>query len=526
MINLTRHLFLVLLLSACIAQKPSVPVSVLTKQMPKVPVPDAIAAEVPSGYQVEVFMTDLVWPTSVDFDENGNVYVSEAGYAYGDPFAPAQILRISPDGEISRLADGFNGPITDILWYQDRLYVSHKGKISTVEPEGNKQDLVTGLPSYGDHFNNQMTVGPDGKIYFGQGTATNAGVVGLDNAYPYIWLMLWPDVHDIPAQDIKLRRQSFLTPHPNNVLSRQGRLTSLASNLSYAVSSVFNRNKDKSMLVRTGGFQPFGEHKRRIKGQTKASGTILRMNPDGSGLEVYAWGLRNPFGVMWSPDGELYASDNGYDERGSRPVANAKDNIYKISEGAWYGFPDYSSGIPITDRQFRSERGQKPKFLMAEHPPVEMPWLTRPENAAATKFDFSISDSFGYIGHIFLAEFGSATPITGDPNPTPGYTVIRIDPDTKETQPFLSNSALGPEGMEHVITKGPRHPVEAKFSPDGRSLYVVDIGVIYGDVAAAGPFPLPVPGSGVIWRITRTGEDAEGPPSNLSAMPPRLDIEK
>lgn len=32
--------------------------------------------------------------------------------------------------------------------------------------------------------------------------------------------------------------------------------------------------------------------------EKKASGTILRMNPDGSGLEVYAWGLRNPFGVM------------------------------------------------------------------------------------------------------------------------------------------------------------------------------------------------------------------------------------
>lgn len=521
-----KHLYCliaaVLFLAACTVQKPSVPVSILTKEMPKVPVPDAVAAQVPAGYKAEVFMKDLNWPTSVDFDESGNVYVAEAGYVYGDPFAPARVFRIAPGGQVSLFADGFIGPITDILWHQGLLYVSHRGKISTAGTDGTVQDLVTGLPSYGDHFNNQMTVGPDGKIYFGQGVATNAGVVGLDNAYPYIWLLLWPDVHDVPAQDIKLRRESFLTPQPNNVLARQGNLLSLGSNVTYAVTSIFNRNKNTSLLVRTRGFQPFGEHKRTAEGQVKASGTILRMNTDGSGLEVYAWGLRNPFGVMWGPDGQLYVSDNGYDERGSRPIANAKDNLYQIRQGGWYGYPDYSSGIPVTDSQFRSKRGPKPKFLMAEHPPVEKPWLTRPENAASTKFDFSSSDAFGYKGHMFLAEFGSATPITGEPHPGTGYVVVRIDPATKEAQPFLSNGSPGPKGLEHVTTAGPRHPVEASFSPDGQTLYVVDIGVIYGDVAAAGPFPLPVPGTGVIWRISKVGAANPGPPANLSAMPPRV----
>jgi glucose/arabinose dehydrogenase len=510
----------VLVVAGCTLQKPSVPVGIYSKELPNIPAPDATAAGVPAGYKAEVFMKDLIWPTSVDFDENGNVYVAEAGYAYGDPFAPAHILQISASGQISLFAEHFNGPITDILWHNGRLYVSHKGKISSVERDGRITDLVTGLPSYGDHFNNQMAVGPDGKIYFGQGVATNSGVVGLDNVYPFVWLLLWPDVHDVPAKDIRLRRKVFLTPQPNNVLARQGKLLSLGSNLSYAVTSVFNRNKDKSLLVRTGAFQPFGKHSKTIKGQVKASGTVLRMNADGSGLEVYAWGLRNPFGVMWSPDGELYVSDNGYDERGSRPIANALDNIYKIRQDGWYGFPDYSSGIPVTDKRFRSKRGPRPKFLMAKHPPVEQPWLTRPENAAATKFDFSTSATFGYQGHMFLAEFGAATPITGAPNTT-GYMVVRIDPATKEAAPFLSNRSPGPAGLEHVSTPGPRHPVEARFSPDGEVLYVVDIGVIHGDVGAAGPFPLPVPGTGVIWRITKEGSTAVGPPANLSAMPPR-----
>jgi len=517
-----KQTFIFLLLLTCISctiQKPSVPVGIFPKEQPKVPPPDASAASVPAGYKVEVFMKDLIWPTSIEFDDAGNAYVAEAGYAYGDPFAPAQILRITPAGEITRYAEQLNGPITDILWHGGRLYVSHKGKISAVGADGRVVDLVTGLPSYGDHFNNQMTVGPDGKIYFGQGVATNSGVVGMDNVYPFVWLMLWPDVHDVPAKDIRLRGTSYLTPQPNNVLARTGRLVRLMKNVNYAVTSTLNRNKNKSMLVRTRAFQPFGEKSRNVKGQVKASGTILRMNTDGSGLEVYAWGLRNPFGVMWGPDGQLYATDNGYDERGSRPIANALDNIWQIRQGAWYGFPDYSSGIPVTDPQFRSKRGPKPKFLMAEHPPVEKPWLTRPLNAAVTKLDFSTNANFGFRGHMFVAEVGSATPITGDPNLT-GYSVIRIDPASKEAVPFLRNRAPGMAGAEYASTVGPRRPVEVKFSPDGNSMYVVDIGVISGGVAAAGPFPQPVPGTGVIWRITKDGTTPAGPPANLSYMPP------
>jgi glucose/arabinose dehydrogenase len=510
----------VLVITACTLTKPSVPTGIYSKEQPKVPPADAAFAQVPAGYKVEVFMKDLIWPTSIDFDGAGNAYVAEGGYVYGDPFAPARILKISANGQVTTFADQLNGPVTDILWYKNRLYVSHRGKISAINKDGAITDLVTGLPSYGDHFNNQLTVGPDDMIYFGQGTATNSGVVGLDNVYPYVWLLLWPDVHDIPAKDIRLTRESFLTPQANNVLARQGKLLSFWKDVPYAVTSVFNRNKNKSMLVRTRAFQPFGEKSRSAKGAVKASGTILRMNPDGTGLEVYAWGLRNPFGVMWGPDGQLYATDNAYDERGSRPIANAKDNIWQVKQNAWYGFPDFSSGIPVTDPQFRPKRGPKPRFLMKDHPPVEQPWLTRPENAAAAKFDFSTSNSFGYKGQMFLAEFGSGTPATGDPNPV-HYMVVKIDPATKQATTFLGNQSAM-EQQETGSTPGPRRPVEAKFSADGEALYIVDIGVIGFDIGGAGPFPVPVPGTGVIWRITKQGSNASGPPANLSPMPPKV----
>lgn len=509
------------ILLGCATPRPTLPVGIYPKVQPKIPAPDASAAIVPDGYKVEVFMKDLIWPTSIEFDESGNIYVAQSGFVYGDLVAPTPIFKISPDGKIVRFAEGFSGPVTDILWHNSLLYVSHKGKISTVSQDGVIKDIITGLPSYGDHQNNGMSFGPDGKLYFGQGTATNSGIVGLDNVYPYVWLMLYPEEHDIPAKDIRVTNESFLTPHANNVLARQGKLLSFGSNLTYAVTSLFNRNKNKSLLVRTRAFNAFGEKSKDIKGQVKSSGTILRANGDGSGLEVYAWGLRNPYGVEWGPDNQLYVTDNAYDARGSRPIANAKDNIFQIKQDGWYGFPDFSSGIPVTDPQFRSERGPKIKFLMKDHPALEMPWMTRPANSATTKFDFSTNANFGYQGNIFLAEFGSGTPATGEQNFS-GYTVIRIDPATKETQPFLSTKATEQE-LESGVTAGPRRPVEAKFSRNGDALYVVDIGVIGFDLAGAGPFPSPFPGTGVIWRITKTGTSVQMPPGNLSPEPPRAD---
>jgi hypothetical protein len=58
-------------------------------------------------------------------------------------------------------------------------------------------------------------VGPDGKLYWGQGSATNAGVVGADN-FAYEWLPKFPGFCDVPAQDItqagRLQRRRLLPP--------------------------------------------------------------------------------------------------------------------------------------------------------------------------------------------------------------------------------------------------------------------------------------------------------------------------
>src|SRR5664279_3508179 len=47
--------------------------------------------------------------------------------------------------------------------------------------------------------------------------------------------------------------------------------------------------------------------------QAKYEASILRMNPDGSDLETFATGFRNPYDLVFSPKGDLFTSDNSPD---------------------------------------------------------------------------------------------------------------------------------------------------------------------------------------------------------------------
>lgn len=60
------------------------PQGIFPRDWPTVPPPDAAAAELPPGYRVEIVVKDLIYPSSVEFDDLGNMYVAEAGHACGD----------------------------------------------------------------------------------------------------------------------------------------------------------------------------------------------------------------------------------------------------------------------------------------------------------------------------------------------------------------------------------------------------------------------------------------------------------
>jgi len=478
---------------------PPRPVKAAPIEDPKIPLPDPLAADVPPGYRVEVVASGLTFPSSIEFDDSGTLYIAEAGYVCGDIAAPARVMRVEKDGRIEVVADQLNGPITDLLWHGGQLYISHRGKISVLV--GNEvQDIVTGLPSQGDCQNNQISAGPDGKLYVGQGTASNSGVVGVDN-YVFGWLGKHPNVHDLSPFALELRETQFESLNPLKL----------------------STDKEKLNAV-TGPFQPFGQSGATIiRGTVKANGTILRFNPDGSGLEVYAWGLRNPFGVAWGLDGILYVTEDGYDDRGSRPIANAPDVVWQITQDAWYGFPDFAGGVPVTDPQFKPAKGPVPEFLLKQHPRrVEKPLAKLPPHSGVGKMDFSRSSQFGFEGQMFVAEVGDMKPITGKGNGHAGYQVVRIDLTTGETTPFFRTRAamLGAPPMEYVSTSGPKRPVDVRFSRESDALYIADLGAVMVYQSAT-PAPRPFAGSGVIWRISRETIQP-GFPIGISFVPGRV----
>lgn len=424
--------------------------------------PDDIA--VPSNYKVDVFREGLTTPISLAFTDTGEMVLADAGMTDGN----GKVLKYTPGG-FEVIADGFSPPLTGIACHHGEIYVSHRGSITIVKPDGKKQDVLTGLPSWGDHHNNQVAFGPDGKMYFGQGTATNSGVVGEDNR----WVEKYPFFHDHPGSPIRLAGQNFVS---NNVFTPAA--------------------PEKAA---TGAFSPFGVSTRpgeKIKRMIGTAGSILKANPNGTQLELVASGVRNPFRIKFDRKHHLYASSHGMDERGSRPVANSPDEFHRIQPGAWYGWPDYTGGQPISLPQFKPIGKPQPTFLLAQHPMhPPRPVANLAPHSAIMGFDFNYDPDFAPIGEVFIAEFGSEAPEpSGDKLAVDvGHRLSRINVKTGQVKNFAINrsgyaaSKTGGGGFER--------PIDVVFGPSG-GMYVVDMGISYG----FGNFR---PGDGVIWLITK-----------------------
>ncbi len=419
----------------------------------------------PAGYRIEVFANGLNAPSCMLFTENGEILFAESGFISGN----ARVLRLR-DNRYEIAADGFRAPITGLNYRNGDIYVSHKGFITVIKPNGEKLNILTGLPSNGDFGNCNVEFGLDGKIYFGQGTATNSGVVGEDNA----WVYDHPFIHDNPGSYIMLNGQNYET---NNILALQ------------------------EERVYTGAFSPFGEMNMQYeirKGVVKASGSILRANLDGSNLELVAWGLRYPSHIRFDNQNRLFVANQSFEDRGSRPIANAPDEFLLVVPGLWYGWPDYTGGEPVTSSRFKPEGGKQPEFLLTNHPNVPpRPYATFPPYANIVGFDFNYNN-FGSYGDVYIAEFGSAG-IRVDGEVTPyagfGHRISKIDMSSGGVTTFAINKS----GFPSSITRegGFGRPVDVNFGPDG-ALYVLDLGT-----NAINNPNLYYPNTGVIWRIYR-----------------------
>lgn len=193
-------------------------------------------------------------------------------------------------------------------------------------------------------------------------------------------------------------------------------------------------------------------------------GVILRMNPDGSGREVYASGIRNSVGFDWHPESrELWFTDNGRDMLGDDVPPCELNRAPRA--GLDFGFP-YCHGGTIADPEFGSIGA-----CSAAVAPVQ----NLEPHAAPLAVRFYTGKMFPaeYRGQVLIAEHGSWNR-SKEAGKT-GYRISLVRLKGNEAvsyEPFIEGWLDGDEVLGR--------PVDLLIAPDG-SLLVSDDkrGVIY-----------------------------------------------
>jgi len=191
---------------------------------------------------------------------------------------------------------------------------------------------------------------------------------------------------------------------------------------------------------------------------------IRRYNPDGSGMEVVARGVRNSVGFDFHPrTKELWFTDNGRDWLGDDGPEDELNRVSKVGE--FFGFP-YCHAMGIADPDVKKSNPCAG---------VTMPVTLLGPHAAALGMRF-------YTGTMFPAEYRDAAIVArrGSWNRTKlsGYDVVRVSagPDGRgaKVEPFVTGWA------DAATNKFWGRPVDVMQMPDG-SMLIADeqVGAIY-----------------------------------------------
>ncbi|MCB2354450.1 hypothetical protein [Clostridium estertheticum] len=264
---------------------------------------------------------------SVDFtkDNEGNYYIAfKDRIEYIDKSGKAYNIFVNKKLNITSL--DYNNKI---LYYASGTNVYSYNLISKQSKE-----IIKNIPNYGDYNNSLVRINGD-YLFVTIGSATNSGVVGLDNK----WLDNYPQNYDITPKSITIRGMDFGG-------------------------------------IKTGAFVPYKT--RNIKGQiitqhVIGNSSVIIYNLKTGAQGNFAWGIRNMMGIDFNSEGKVLVTVGGMEDRGLRPVKGDSDYIYQIKKNAWYGFPDYSGGDPISSPKFRDSFNKTIQAILDNHPTINPP---------------------------------------------------------------------------------------------------------------------------------------------------------
>jgi glucose/arabinose dehydrogenase len=203
---------------------------------------------------------------------------------------------------------------------------------------------------------------------------------------------------------------------------------------------------------------------------------ILEFHPDGSGMRVYAYGIRNAVGLAMNPiTGQLWCSVNERDGLGDNLVP---DYITHVQDGGFYGWPWWYMG----GHQDPHHPGRHPELrdkVIAPDVPLQ------PHNASL-EMTFYEGRQFPaeYQSDIFASEHGS-----WNRSVRAGYEVIRVP---------LHQTGHASGEYEDFVTG---------FVVDNDHAWGRPVGVT---VASDGSLLVSDDGSNSIWRVSYVGKTSSG----------------
>lgn len=195
-------------------------------------------------------------------------------------------------------------------------------------------------------------------------------------------------------------------------------------------------------------------------GEPKERAAILRMNPDGSGREIFAAGTRNPTMIKWYPNTQtLWAAVQERDLIGDDLVP---DFLTSIKQGGFYGWP-YAYIGPNEDPR---RKGEQPELVKS----TIVPDFVLGAHVAVLDYLFYTGKQFPkeYQGGAFVALHGSwnRSKRVGQ---SIGYIPFKNGKPAGEMTQFLTGWMLG-EDKPEVWGR----PVGLLQMPDGSLLVSED----------------------------------------------------
>jgi glucose/arabinose dehydrogenase len=196
---------------------------------------------------------------------------------------------------------------------------------------------------------------------------------------------------------------------------------------------------------------------------------IFEFNPDGSGQNVCAWGIRNAVGIAFRPGSdELWMSTNERDELGDDLPP---DYISSVKPGGFYGWPWFYVGNHVDPRHKGKHAALADK--------VVVPDVLVQAHSATLNLCFYTGDQFPaeYKGDIFAAFHGS-----WNRKKRTGYKIVRV--------PFDRSTGKARGEYEDFVT--------GFVTPEG-NVWGRPVGIT---VAKDGSLLFSEDGNGTIWRVT------------------------